>query len=208
MAVGTGAVIAIGGLGAGYVLLKKDGTAADGAREEQPKSSPTPGGTSLQDRLMAQRGYDYGLSGGRLAHPYIDGGRKALTSVEMALREAEKQIKAEYEAMSAELRAKAAKELNDKLGTSLTGDESFEDLTAIAGAALGASAAAAGCAAVGAGALSTYCGALGAIAGAYLGRALGEYIGDAYDHVEDWASDQWDKVEDGWDDVGNYLGLW
>jgi hypothetical protein len=52
-------------------------------------------------------------------------------------------------------------------------------------------------------------GYLGAIAGAYLGKKLSEYVSDAYGDAKNWISRQWDKVSDKFKDaakkVWNYL---
>ena len=128
------------------------------------------------------------------------------------IREAEKRAKEEYNRLSSEAKRRGAAAVNAELGTNLTGDESFEEASAMIGAAVGGAAAAAGCAAIGAAAVASQCAVLGAIAGNYLGKKLGAWLDETWDDVEDWAGDAYDEakewVGDTWDDFADSIKFW
>ena len=117
-------------------------------------------------------------------------------SHDQLVKAAEDRLKAEYDKLDAAARKRGAELVNQQLGTHLTGDESFGEAAAIIGAASAAGA----CAATGIG--TTVAGLCG-IAGAYLGKKIGDYIEGAWDDVKDWASDAWSDTKDA---VGGAVG--
>jgi hypothetical protein len=199
MAIGAAAnLLLIGGGTAAVVLATRK---AEGSVIRPAVATPPPAKTTAGARIVKVASVA-GAAG--LANPYLVGGTQAGTSEAQALRAAQDKIRAEYNRLSAEAKKTGAKAINSALGTNLTGNESFSDAAAIIGAAGGN----AGCAAVGI-PPNPYC----AMAGAYLGKKIGEYLDGAWDDVKDWASDQWtdakdwveDQAEDLWDST---LGRW
>ncbi len=130
-----------------------------------------------------------------------------------AVRELRQKAADAYAKLTSEAKRAAAAEVNKHVpGAGLTGEESWDEASAKVSAAIGGLAGAAACNLIPipgvAQALSaTLCASLGAMIGAYLGGKL-EGIGN-------WAEAQWGEVkqafgtvEEAFDDVGDFLGLW
>lgn len=121
---------------------------------------------------------------------------------------------AAYDNMSDDAKRAGAAAMNDALDLDppLKGDESWDEIAQVAGAAAGTAA----CAATGLGAAAA---PLCAMAGAYLGTKLEELISKNVDEIKDWFSGKWADIE-GWvkglgEDVGDaaqaaidYVGGW
>lgn len=191
-------------LGAGGALLFTQATKGDksggkgGARQVslvanfQPPGKPK---SSEGKRVLRSRFVKPAVMAGQYGTQPVD--QNDTRFAQEQIRQAEKELKKQYDKLEAEARKKGADAVNEALGTNLTGDESFEEAAKIIGAALGAGGAAAGCSAVGAAVVAKQCAVLGAMLGGYLGEKLGPWLKDQWGKVEDWASDQWDEVE-GW----------
>lgn len=138
------------------------------------------------------------------------GGGSYVDAAEIAarqkLKELEERAKREFDALDAQAKARATKELNDRLGAGLTGDESWAEASKKVGAAIGATAAMAGCNAIpipGAATVfaHTVCATLGAMVGAYLGEKLGTWGKEAYAEITSWADRQWGRTQDAAEDA-------
>lgn len=123
------------------------------------------------------------------------------TLVQQKVKEAEAYAKKAYKELGSQAKKAGAEAMNETLGTSLTGEESWEDMSRIAGAALGAAAG---------GYIGGPLGAkIGAIMGAYLGVKLEEWLSGAWDKIEDWASDAGSALGDAAESAYNYVSdLW
>jgi hypothetical protein len=108
-------------------------------------------------------------------------------------------MESRYNNMDSVARALAAKELNDQLGTKLTGNETWQQVGAIVGGVAGTAA----CSYVG---LEAFAGALCAMAGSYLGVKLEDWISTGLDDLSSWISDNLGiNVDNGGDGVIGWL---
>lgn len=151
---------------------------------------------------------------------YVD---QAELAARQKLKELEEQAKAEYEKLSAAARKEGAKQLNEELGTNLTGDESWEEASRQVGAAVGSAGGTAACTAipyVGTLVAATgVCAVLGSMAGAYLGEKIGPWAKEAWSDIKSGADKAWEATKGAVDDsitavgdaaeeVGDFLKFW
>ncbi|RMF81254.1 MAG: hypothetical protein D6744_07365 [Planctomycetota bacterium] len=192
-------------LGAGGALALREAARDDGADKavEQIEDAGVPAApkivpikATLRLPQTAKAGASHRLT---VAHPGIamqmgvDVPGRALAHeqgvIDREIQEVEREMREEYERMSREARREAARRVNEQLGTNLTGDESFEEAAAI----IGGAAAAAGCTATG---LGSTVASLCAMAGAYFGREIGEWLKDKWDGAKDAIEDAWNETKD------------
>jgi hypothetical protein len=173
--------VVIGGVT--YVAMGKSD--AGGPPVGYPIISPNSGSPlGNPGQLGPGYGYDYGLDNGGQAGFGNVGGRPVQpdlqAKIDLMMNVAARQA---YGAMTGAARMAAADQLNKELQLDppLRGNETWDDIARVAGGAVGGAA----CTAFGAASVAPLC----AIAGAYLGVKLEDWVASGWDQLERWMGD-------------------
>jgi hypothetical protein len=199
--------------------------------EHQPaKTSPNPGGTVVNPAGAGIKGTVFGkvATSNQSRISTVNGANQTMTGVaagtaggssaqidaaiEAQRRKLEQKVAADYNKLAADAKAKGAAAISKtlKLDPPLTGKETWDQLQKRLKAA-GAAAGVAACNVVPG--VGTAASPLCAIAGAYLGAKISDFIKAHWDDVKDFAEKEWDSLSGKISDVAHdaydwVTGIW